>query len=84
MPTVTAALLRQLLDSSAENPVLYVSADSDTPELDVWAGALVDNGTVVITRTELTDWLGDDWTDADLREYLPALQETADSITGAH
>jgi hypothetical protein len=82
--TVTPADLRSLLDSGAEDPVLYVNFDVDEePELDVWAGAYVDNDNVVITRTDLVDWLGDDWTDDDITEYLPELQDTADSIAPA-
>ncbi|MFG2913370.1 hypothetical protein ACGF0D_10825 [Kitasatospora sp. NPDC048298] len=82
--TVTPNDLRNLLDSGAEDPVLYVNFDVDEePELDVWAGAYVDNDHVVITRAALEDWLGDDWTDDDITEYLPKLQETADGIAPA-
>jgi hypothetical protein len=78
---VTAAHLRELLDSGAENPVLYVNRETDgEPELAVWAGAYVDRDDVVITRDDLTDWLGDDWTEEDVAEYLPELQDTVDGI----
>ncbi|MFF0409119.1 hypothetical protein ACFYUY_01620 [Kitasatospora sp. NPDC004745] len=83
--TVTPSDLRSLRDSGAEDPVLYVNFDVDEePELDVWAGAHVDNDHVVITRAALEDWLGDDWADGDIREYLPELQETADGIIAEH
>jgi hypothetical protein len=81
MLTITADLIRRLLDSPAEQPVLYIDTDSETPKLGVWAGAYVNHNFVVITRTELTDWLGNDWTDSDLQEYLPELQQLTDNIT---
>lgn len=78
MPTITTADLRKLLNSPAENPVLYVNRDTDEPELDVWASAYVSRGDVVITRTDLIDWLGDDLDG--IEEYLPELQDTVDGI----
>ncbi|MDH6130351.1 hypothetical protein [Kitasatospora sp. GP82] len=81
MPTITAADLRRLLDSGAENPVLYIDRDvDDEPELNVWAAAYVDKDDIVITRDALIDWLGDDWTDKEIAEYLPELQDTVDGI----
>jgi hypothetical protein len=74
--TVTTTLLRQLINSGAEDPVLYLDTDRDEPELDVWAGAEVDQDNVVITRESLLEWLGDDWTDEQVADYLPELQET--------
>ncbi|MFI9331983.1 hypothetical protein ACIGZJ_31130 [Kitasatospora sp. NPDC052868] len=82
--TITPAHLRRLLESGADEPVLYVDFDVDAePELDVRASAYVDDDHVVITREALVDQLGDDWTDDDAAEYLPELQETADSIAPA-
>lgn len=80
--TVTPAHLRQLLDSPVEEPVLYVSVDEDdrTVDLDVWASAYVSHARIVVTRVQLVDWLGDDWSDDDVTEYLPELQEAVDRI----
>jgi hypothetical protein len=79
-PTVTTFLLQQLLDSPAENPVLYVNLDGDEPALDVWAGAYVSHGAVVTTRADLIDSLGDDWSSDDLKDCATDLQETADEV----
>ena len=81
LPTVTAAHLQALLGSSAESPVLYLKADEDeTPELDVWAGALVDHHQVITTQADARDALGDDPDEEATASYLATLQETLDEL----
>lgn len=78
---ISASDLRALLDSGADNPVLYVNRETDwEPELAVWDAAYVAEDDVVITRDGLVEWLGDDFTDEDVAEYLPELQEKVDEI----
>ncbi|MFD5564540.1 hypothetical protein [Kitasatospora griseola] len=77
--TITARHLRALLNSPAERAVLYL-ATSNEPTLDVWTGGRVGHHHAIITRTELIDWLGDDWTDDEITEYLPELQDTIDDL----
>jgi hypothetical protein len=78
--SVTPGLLRRLIDSPAEHPVLYVDTDSGSPELDVWAEAYVAHNAIVATRTELVDAFGEDWTDDEIEEFLTECQEIADEI----
>lgn len=81
--TITTTLLRQLLGSGAEDPVLYIDTEQDEPELNVWTGAYVNHDQVVLTRADLIDQLGHDWSDEEVAEYLPELQEATDAILDA-
>ncbi|MET8978581.1 hypothetical protein ABZX85_23475 [Streptomyces sp. NPDC004539] len=87
---VTAADLRQLLDSPAESPVLYLKHGPDDEGgewmLDVWAGAYVHDSRVVITRSDLIDDVtGDSPDDDEIRDAVDTVQgyadETAESLT---
>nr|BEK68869.1 hypothetical protein KPHV_60960 [Kitasatospora purpeofusca] len=81
MPKVTTSHLRQLLDSRAEQPVLYI--DPESGQLDIWADALVHHASVVLTREELVDALGDDFSDGDADDYLAIVQDAADEAASA-
>lgn len=79
--TVTAADVRKLLESGAEQPVLYVNVEDGPAHVDVWAGAYVAHHLVIASREEITDQLGGDSpSDSDISDILGGLQETADGI----
>jgi hypothetical protein len=84
MTTVAARHLRALLDSPAEEPVLYLDTSTDEPTLDVWAGAYVNRHSVILTRVELVDSYGDDLSGAlgagAAENLLPELQATIDAM----
>lgn len=83
-PLVTVADVRALLAAQSEDPVLYVQNGPDDeggePTVEVWAGALVPAGSVIVRRSDLDDTLGDDPDDDSIRECLPQMQEDADRI----
>ncbi|WP_158710077.1 CopG family transcriptional regulator [Streptomyces katrae] len=72
--------VRRLLDSGSEQPVLYVNIEDGPAQIDVWAGAYVARHWRIATRDEITDMIGDDPSDSDIRSILGDLQETADEI----
>jgi hypothetical protein len=79
-PQVTEHHVRDLLDSPAEEPVLYVEYDG---EIAVGPRIYASHRSIVITREGLVDWLalgGDETTiTADvIADYLPQLQESVD------
>lgn len=82
-PQITAADIRELLNSPAEQPVLYIQLDENDGnpgDLAVWAAALVQHHTVVLTREDAQDLLGDT-PDADtITDCLPQIQEEVDAI----
>ncbi|HEY5834919.1 hypothetical protein [Streptomyces sp.] len=85
-PQITTADIRALLDSPAEQPALYIELDEDdgTPgNLAVWAEALVPHHTVVLTREQAEDLLGDAPSSAAIAGCLPDLQQDADEIYAA-
>ncbi|MEV4335308.1 hypothetical protein AB0K02_33240 [Streptomyces sp. NPDC049597] len=73
--------MRQLLDAPSDDPVLYVSHESEEPQLDVWAAAYVPHDDTVVHRWELLDALGDA-PDEDIWDHLALLQETVEEIVG--
>jgi hypothetical protein len=88
MLIITTTHLRQLLNGTQEEPVLFVSRDGDTGEpvgLDVWAGALVPHGDVVVRQHDLVDALGgpdhpDEVTDEALEPLLEGYQAEVDAM----
>lgn len=91
MLNVTIADLRKLLDSPAEQPVLYVMRDEESGKpdrLDVWAEAYVSEDDIVVGREELVDALdGADEPhkvdDDALKDLLEEYQEVVDEILGS-
>ncbi|MFE2832137.1 hypothetical protein ACFXI6_13985 [Streptomyces mirabilis] len=75
LPQVTVQHLRKLLDSPAEEPVLYLNNEEGL-ELDVWAEALAPDGHVIISRASLLEMIGDDTDDDTLGEQLDDLQDS--------
>lgn len=73
LPQVTVQHLRELLDSPAEEPVLYLNNEEGL-ELDVWAEALAPAGHVIVSRASLLEMIGDDTDDDTLSEQLDELQ----------
>jgi hypothetical protein len=86
-PIVTRDDIRQLIDSSAQEPVLYLKAGPDdeggTLELDVWAAAYVPESKVVVHRRDVVDAVGDAPDTNDLDHYLGLLQATVDDVAAA-
>lgn len=82
-PTVTVADVRALLASGADEPVLYLKLDGDTPEVDVWAAALVNHHQVITTRHDAEDALGENPDSEAIEGYLELLQNTVDEILAA-
>lgn len=82
-PQVTVQDVRELLNSPAEHPVLYVKEGPDNEggefELDVWAGALVPHGSIVTDREAAARWLGRRPSQDDIVQYPPELQEDVDA-----
>lgn len=80
-PHVTAVHIRTLLDSSAEDPVLYISySEGSEAELDVWAGELVHEADIVLTRANAVDLLGEDPDSETIAASLPKVQEAVDRM----
>jgi hypothetical protein len=77
---ITVYDVRKLLDSGNEQPVLYINVEDGPAHIDVWASALVQRHWVIASRDEITDRIGDDPTDSDIRSILDDLQETANEI----
>ncbi|MFD3917328.1 hypothetical protein [Streptomyces sp. NPDC058603] len=80
-PQITVALVRELLNSPAQNPVLYIEDETD---IAVGPEALVDTRrAVVATREEVSDYFGehhaDGLDDDTIRELLPATDEWVES-----
>ncbi|QQN76361.1 hypothetical protein [Streptomyces sp. XC 2026] len=80
-PAITAFHVRTLLASPADDPVLYVDT-GEAPRIEVWAAEDVNRSTVVITRQQLVDWIGDQPGDGAVHEILPDLQDMADKAVG--
>lgn len=84
---ITRADIEQLLDSPAENPVLYLKAGPDDEggelEADVWASAYVPHAKVLVSRREVVDAIGDA-PDADaVDDYLALLEPTVEEVAVA-
>lgn len=77
-PRVTVADLKHLLESGAEDPVLYLDFESD--QLEVWAGAYVGHHRKVISKEDLIEGWGFPISDELLTEILPDLQEVVDRL----
>jgi len=81
LPALTDAHLRALLDSPAQDPVLYLAHSGDGLALDVWAEALVPPRSIVVRRDELLNVLtgvGPEQIDAD--DLLWAAGALGDSV----
>lgn len=84
---ITRADILQLLDSSVEDPVLYLKAGPDGEggelEADVWASAYVQPSKVLVSRHEVVDAIGDA-PDADaVDHYLTLLESTVGEVAAA-
>lgn len=77
---VTVSDVRKLLAYEGEQPVLYVNVEDGPAHIDVWAGAYVAHHWRISTRDEITDMIGDEPSDSEIRGILGDLQETADAI----
>lgn len=84
LPEITVADIRKLLESPAEDPVLYVKVDDEdgTLSIDVWASALVPHNLVITHQARLLEDTGHNATDDLLLEEVKALQEDVDRIAG--
>lgn len=86
IPQVTAADVRDLLSAPHERPVLYIQngPDDGTGELSVrvWAEAegLVHSASVIASREEIVDLLGENPDGDTIEECLPGLQEDVDNV----
>lgn len=78
--TVTVSDVRALLDTGNEEPVLYVNTEDGPARIDVWAGAYVQRHWRITSRDEITDMIGGDPSDSDIRSILGDLQETVNEI----
>ncbi|MFC1428619.1 hypothetical protein ACEZCY_36195 [Streptacidiphilus sp. N1-12] len=81
-PQVTAAHVRTLLDSSADNPVLYISYGEGTDsELDVWSAEQVFEADIVITRETAVGLLGGEDPDSEaVTAFVKDAQEAVDQM----
>lgn len=83
VPQVTAGDIRTLLGSTAEEPVLYLKLDEDSgqpEELDVWAAALVPHGSIITTRADALNLLGDEPDEEMIAPFLLELQQAIDGL----
>lgn len=81
LPQVTVQDLRELLDSPAEQPVLYLDNENGL-SVRVWAQALAPSGHVIVDQDSLRDMIGDDMDDESLAAALEDLdlQDTVADI----
>ncbi|MFE9844655.1 ribbon-helix-helix protein, CopG family [Streptomyces goshikiensis] len=77
---ITVSDVRKLLDSGSEQPVLYINTEDGPAHIDDWAGAYVAHHWRIATRDEITDRIGDDPTDSEIRSILGDLQDTVNEI----
>lgn len=84
VPFATVADLRELLESPAESPVLYIKQGPDFgsgyPSLEVWADAYVANAAIVLRRHELIDMVGEHPDDKTLTDALDEIQADVDEV----
>lgn len=80
-PAITAFHVRTLLGSPAEEPVLYIDT-KEAPRIEVWTADDIRRSTIVVTRREVTGWIGEEPDDDAIHEVLPRLQDIADRLAG--
>ncbi|SOD62685.1 hypothetical protein SAMN06297387_10758 [Streptomyces zhaozhouensis] len=80
-PAITAFHVRTLLDSPADDPVLYVDT-KEAPRIEVWTSGDIRRATIVTTRRQVTGWIGEEPDDDAIHEILPRLQDIADTVVG--
>ncbi|MFF9639376.1 hypothetical protein ACF1D2_32955 [Streptomyces bacillaris] len=75
-PQITVALVRELLDSTAGDPVLYIDADG---ELAVDSSVHAPRGSIVVTREAAAEYFGerhvDGLDDDTIDELLPGTED---------
>lgn len=77
---VTVHDVRRLLNTDNERSVLYVNTEDGPAQIDVWVDAYVASHWRIATRDEITDMVGDEPSDSEIRSILDELQETVNAM----